>query len=326
MSDGLLAGKFIGIGCEALKQNPKATQIWKDMSVHPAWALGGLAQNTGLKELNVAFCDLGDAGFTAMGQALRENRTLTSLKLDGNRVSLEGLKALKGCLYGNKKIVAPYPACEYEMLVSNLKNEIGRQEQAVMAAKSSIKIACRGGRVKPWLQNPTLKAQALARLKEAKRAQSQARRTVSRIEMEMKWIWGKMDDNAKRYQDQLLAAEAAKEQAAYEKEMGQYTRMHQSWQSQQDQYASVQQARWERERYERDRYYHDPYPTVIIYNDPYYHHGGGYYGGGYYGGGCYGGGCYGGGYNSTSYYNDGNRDQFQYDPVDGNALIAADVR
>jgi hypothetical protein len=211
----------------------------------------------------------------------------------------------------------------------------------VMAAKRDIKTACRGGRRKPWLQNPTLKAQALARLKEAKRAQGQALRTVSRIKTEMKWIWGKMDDNAKRYQDQLVAAEAAKEQATYEKELEQYTRMHQSWQSQQDQYASVQQARWKRqrererdreererdrerneqyernERYEREQYNrNEGNERDRYYNDPYYHHGGGYYGGG----------SYDDGYNSTSYYNDGNRDQFQYDPVDGNALIAADVR
>lgn len=73
-------------------------------SSHPAWALGGLALNKGLTELNVQYCDLADAGYTALGHALRQNRTLISLKLDGNRVTLEGLKGFKGCLYGNKKV------------------------------------------------------------------------------------------------------------------------------------------------------------------------------------------------------------------------------
>ena len=71
-----------------------------ELSVHPAWAMSALAQNKAITDLNVSACDLSDAGFTALGQALRQNRTLTCLKLDVNHVSLDGFKAFKGCLCG----------------------------------------------------------------------------------------------------------------------------------------------------------------------------------------------------------------------------------
>lgn len=37
--------------------------------------------------------------------ALRRNRTLTALRWDGNGIMLDGLRAFRGCLYGNKKLV-----------------------------------------------------------------------------------------------------------------------------------------------------------------------------------------------------------------------------
>lgn len=112
LSDEILCEEFMG-------KSPPA-QALAAASAHPSWALGGLALNKGLTELNVQYCDLADAGYTALGQALRQNRTLTSLKLDGNRVSLEGLKGFKGCLYGNKKIIVPYPALEEKLLVGGM--------------------------------------------------------------------------------------------------------------------------------------------------------------------------------------------------------------
>ena len=47
----------------------------------------------------------GDRGATALGNALRTNRSVESLKLSGNGIGHAGLKALRGCLYGNKKLL-----------------------------------------------------------------------------------------------------------------------------------------------------------------------------------------------------------------------------
>ena len=142
-----------------------------------------MAQNKGLTDLNVTGCDLADAGFSALGQALRNNRTLTCLKLDANYVSLDGLKGFKGCLYGNKKVVVPYPVLEERILVGGLQAQIPTQQKLVANAKANIKIACRGGRVKPWLGNPSLKARSLEQLRAAKREEGRCTRLIKKIQV-----------------------------------------------------------------------------------------------------------------------------------------------
>ena len=58
-----------------------------------------------LLELDVAGHNMGDAGAAALGAALRKNRSITSLSYDRNSIELEGFKAVRGCLYGNKKLI-----------------------------------------------------------------------------------------------------------------------------------------------------------------------------------------------------------------------------
>ncbi|CAM9321387.1 unnamed protein product, partial [Choristocarpus tenellus] len=67
--------------------------------------LQGLAASKTIKELDVTGHGMGDMGGEAMGAALRKNRSLTTLCFDGNGLTLLGFKALRGCLYGNKKLV-----------------------------------------------------------------------------------------------------------------------------------------------------------------------------------------------------------------------------
>jgi hypothetical protein len=50
-------------------------------------------------------CRIGDAGATALGSALRVNRTLRTLRFDGNAIGVPGLKAVKAALASNKKLV-----------------------------------------------------------------------------------------------------------------------------------------------------------------------------------------------------------------------------
>jgi hypothetical protein len=205
---------------------PHVSQILAEASQHPAWALGALAENKSITKLSLEGCDLGDAGLTSLGQALRANRTLTSLNFDCNRFSLDGLKGFKGCLYGNKKIVVDPPTGEAAMLIGDLQKNISRQEEIVVQSKQQIKIACRGGRVKPWLGNPALKKKALSELVEAKREQGRSSRLMKKIEAEMKWIWDKMDGNARLAVEKQLAKEEAKEEAEYQKELQKQAKMH----------------------------------------------------------------------------------------------------
>lgn len=58
-----------------------------------------------LLELDVTGHGFGDVGCVPLGAALRQNRSITALSYDMNLVTLEGFKAIRGCLYGNKKLV-----------------------------------------------------------------------------------------------------------------------------------------------------------------------------------------------------------------------------
>jgi hypothetical protein len=63
-----------------------------------------------LKKLDITGCKLGDLVFHCLGHCLRKNRTLTTLKFDGQDATVVGWAAFRGCLYGNKKLVEiPYP-------------------------------------------------------------------------------------------------------------------------------------------------------------------------------------------------------------------------
>lgn len=58
-----------------------------------------------LLELDVTGHGFGDVGCVPLGAALRQNRSIATLSYDHNCVTLEGFKAIRGCLYGNKKLV-----------------------------------------------------------------------------------------------------------------------------------------------------------------------------------------------------------------------------
>ena len=47
---------------------------------------------------------MGDVGAVSLGNALRRNRSITTLSYDQNAVTLEGFKAIRGSLYGNKRL------------------------------------------------------------------------------------------------------------------------------------------------------------------------------------------------------------------------------
>lgn len=79
----------------------------------------GLHFQCTLTSLDVSNNGFGDAGCVALAKALRKNRTLTALNFDGNGIQLEGLKAIKGCLIGNQKLLdVPFPHIDMEVSAS----------------------------------------------------------------------------------------------------------------------------------------------------------------------------------------------------------------
>ena len=68
--------------------------------------LSGLLNNVHIRatSLDITGCRSGDQGLACLGSCLRTNRTLTTLKMDGQAAALIGWTALRGCLYGNQKL------------------------------------------------------------------------------------------------------------------------------------------------------------------------------------------------------------------------------
>ncbi|CAM9094863.1 unnamed protein product [Ectocarpus sp. 6 AP-2014] len=95
-----------------------------------------------LLELDVTGHQFGDVGCVPLGNALRQNRSITTLSYDHNWVTLEGFKAIRGCLYGNKKLVkVSAPAADLAMRTSYLQNEVLEGQRRMWEIKARIKAA-----------------------------------------------------------------------------------------------------------------------------------------------------------------------------------------
>jgi hypothetical protein len=97
-----------------------------------------------LKRLDISGCKLGDLVFHCLGHCLRKNRTLTTLKFDGQGASVMGWAAFRGCLYGNKKLVeVPYPYCDVARFYQEADQKIADGYAQIPAFKARIQGAYR---------------------------------------------------------------------------------------------------------------------------------------------------------------------------------------
>jgi len=105
--------------------------------------LQGLAKNKGIKELDISDCTGGDTVAQVLGtNVLKVNRTLRSLKIGGNYFSHYGLGAIRGALYGNKKLVEfPFPEVDSQAIITCYNATISQLEQSVLGYKAQIKRA-----------------------------------------------------------------------------------------------------------------------------------------------------------------------------------------
>ena len=90
----------------------------------------GLASNKSVTHLDVSGNSFRDVGATSLGLALRVNRTLTSLIYDDNDVTLPGFQAIRGSLYGNKKLaLMPFPTIDAKKRDDKLTAEYTRYDR-----------------------------------------------------------------------------------------------------------------------------------------------------------------------------------------------------
>lgn len=109
-------------------------------------AIGGVLEalfhNTTLTFLDISDNMVGDASIYRLAEALKVNRTLTALRIDGNGVRTDGLKALKMCLNGNKKLIDfPLPDSDIAGCLAALANEYKGSLAAELSGRQVVKSA-----------------------------------------------------------------------------------------------------------------------------------------------------------------------------------------
>ncbi|CAM9994866.1 unnamed protein product [Scytosiphon promiscuus] len=101
-----------------------------------------LGMSKTLLELDVTGHGFGDEGCVALGAALRKNRSITTLSYDHNHVTLEGFQAIRGCLYGNKKLVnVSAPTSDLRTRTEYLTAEVVAGQERMWAIKRKISAA-----------------------------------------------------------------------------------------------------------------------------------------------------------------------------------------
>ncbi|KAI8139820.1 hypothetical protein BJV82DRAFT_672201 [Fennellomyces sp. T-0311] len=80
-------------------------------------ALVGLKLNRSLERLDLTNLSMGDPGAEALADALQRNKTLHSIEIDGNKISIQGFRALSGALSKSTviELSRPYKDLRYQL-------------------------------------------------------------------------------------------------------------------------------------------------------------------------------------------------------------------
>eukprot|EP00928_Gymnodinium_smaydae_P001212 TRINITY_DN10452_c0_g1_i1.p1 TRINITY_DN10452_c0_g1~~TRINITY_DN10452_c0_g1_i1.p1 ORF type:complete len:1741 (+),score=335.54 TRINITY_DN10452_c0_g1_i1:88-5310(+) len=108
-----------------------------------AYMISSMAESKDLTELDLSGSTGGDALGVVLGaQFLRTNRSVKSLRVDGNYFSNLGLAAIRGAFYGNTKVVDfPFPALDAQARLKKYQELITSYEQQVLNCRGKIKRA-----------------------------------------------------------------------------------------------------------------------------------------------------------------------------------------
>ena len=181
-----------------------ARQFGKTARAGPALSaiVSGLASNK-LTHLDVSGNSFRDVGATSLGLALRVNRTLTSLIYDDNDVTLPGFQAIRGCLYGNKKLaLMPFPTNDAKKRDDKLTAEYTQGMTDAQRIKPLIGAAHRAGK---W----QLKQQEIENIKVAKRQARLAASEQSKMRKVLDEIDAAVKGNAELQHQRFVTKQAA---------------------------------------------------------------------------------------------------------------------
>lgn len=142
---------------------------------------------------------MGDLVFHCLGHCLRKNRTLTTLKFDGQGASVVGWAAFRGCLYGNKKLIdIPYPYVDVARFFADADQKVADGYAQIPGFKAEIKAAYRAKA--SYRARPIIDAMVVVKVK-----YKEWERAIGRTACVLQEIFQSVEQNAKE-------AELAKQQ------------------------------------------------------------------------------------------------------------------
>ena len=149
-------------------------------AIFDSMLIPALICNTSLLLLDLRSNDLDERAAASLATALRGNRTLSTLLVRGNQQSFgaAALPAIRGALYGNKKLLTTdldAVAAEFTQNNENANREALQREHQ---ARRTIKSAYAGYRGRGF--NTSTKAQGLTDLRAAKKVQREAVKAVAK--------------------------------------------------------------------------------------------------------------------------------------------------
>ena len=156
-----------------------------------------------LVSLDITGCGSGDRGLQCLGACLRTNRSLTTLKMDGQMATLVGWQALRGCLFGNKKLISvSYPFHDCSQYFSYVANQVAAGWREAAQIKAAIGAAHRSNR---W----RLKQEKIAEIKACKGKFRALERSRFKAVYTLQALFAAVEQNAAT----MVSAAAVKNQA-----------------------------------------------------------------------------------------------------------------
>jgi len=177
-----------------------------------ALAVEGLSLNKQVWQLDMSNALGGDALAMALGSMLKSNRTLQSLQVGGNYFTPFGWGAIRGALYGNKKLLElQFPVKDVENMTAAYQTELERMERKVLQCRSRIKSAYKStkGRktphvmetqereVKNIIEIKVSMSKARQAMQKLKDVHEQIRQAIERNQMEQKSLEARKKQNEK---------------------------------------------------------------------------------------------------------------------------------
>jgi hypothetical protein len=157
-----------------------------------------------LKKLDITGCKLGDLVFQRLGQFLRTNRSLTTLRFDDQGSTVAGWSDFRGCLYGNKKLVeVPYPSSDVARFYQMADEKIAEGYSLIPIYKRAIKSAYRS-------KNYYSAQQSISQMVTVKIGYKELERAIGRASCVLSEIFSSVEQNA-------TAARELKEQKKMDK-------------------------------------------------------------------------------------------------------------